>query len=67
MRYNMTKSLSLLPLVLARLLPMNESSTDEYERRHIEARQLVDRTIAFEMLKDIPGLFAVHGKRKRED
>ena len=61
------KNLSLLPLVLARLLPMNESSTDEYERRHIEARQLVDRTIAFEMLKDIPGLFAVHGKRKRED
>ena len=58
---------SLLPFVLAKLLSLDDTPTDENERQKIEARQLVDRTIAFEMLKDIPALFAVYGKQKRED
>ena len=61
------QNLSLLPLSLARLLLSGDTPGDDMERREIEARLLVDRTIAFEILKDIPALFAVCGKRKRED
>ena len=53
------ENLNLLPLVLAKLLPSDDTPADENERRKIEARQLVDRTIAYEVLKDIPVLFAV--------
>ena len=61
------ENLSLLPLVLAKLLPSGDRPADDEERQKMEAHQLVDRTIAFELLKDIPALFAVCGKRKRED
>ena len=53
------ENLSLLPLALARLLPLDDRPTDDEERRIIEARQLVGRTIVFEMLQDIPALFTV--------
>ena len=53
------ENLNLLPLVLTKLLPSDDTPADENERRKIEARQLVDRTIAYEVLKDIPVLFAV--------
>ena len=61
------ENLNMLPLVFARLLLSDDRPEDDEERQKIDARQLVDRTIAFEMLKDIPVLFAVCGKRKRED
>ena len=61
------ENLSLLPLVLARLLSLDDRPAEDEERSEIEARQLVDLTIAFEMLQDIPALFAVCGKRKREE
>ena len=61
------ENLSLLPLVLARLLSSEDRPTNEKERSEIEASLLVGRTIVFEMLKDIPALFAVYGKRKRDD
>ena len=61
------ENLSLLPLVLAKLLPSEDRPTNEKERSEIEASLLVGRTIVFEMLKDIPALFAVYGKRKRDD
>ena len=61
------ENLNVLPLVLARLLPSEDRPTNEQERSEIEARLLVGRTFVFEILKDIPALFAVCGKRKRED
>ena len=61
------ENLNVLPLVLARLLPSEDRPTNEQERSDIEARLSVGRTIVFEILKDIPALFAVYGKRKRED
>ena len=61
------ENLSLLPLVFARLLSLDDRPADYRERRKIEARQLVDRTIAFEMLKDIPALFAIYREQKREE
>ena len=61
------ENLNLLPLVLAKLLPSDDTPADDEKRGEIEARQLVGRTIVFEMLKDIPALFAVYRKRKRED
>ena len=60
--FRKAENLSLLPLVLARLLLLDDRPADYRERRKIEASQLVDRTIAFEMLKDIPALFAIYGK-----
>ena len=56
------ENLSLLPSVLARLLSLDDRPADDEERKKIEARQLVDQTIAFEMMKDIAALFAVYGK-----
>ena len=61
------ENLSLLPSTLARLLSLDDRPADDEECQKIEARQLVDRTIAYEMLKDIPALFAIYGKQKRED
>ena len=61
------KNMSLLPLVLARLLSSDGRSADDEERSEIEARLSVGRTFVFEILKDIPALFGVCGKRKRED
>ena len=61
------ENLSLLPLVLSRLLSSDERPTDENERREIEARQLVDRTVAFEILREIPALFAVYGNQNGEE
>ena len=61
------ENLSLLPLVLARLLLSDDRPAHNKKRRKIKARQLVDRTLAFETLKDSPVLFAIYGKRKRED
>ena len=61
------ENLSVLPLVLARLLQSDGTPKDDEERSEMEARLLVDRTIAFEMLKNVPVLFAVHGKRKRKE
>ena len=61
------ENLILLPLVLARLLSPDDTHEDDEERSDIEARLSVGRTIVFEILKDIPALFAVYGKRKRED
>ena len=61
------ETLSLLPLVLTRLLPSDDTPEDDIECQKIKARQLVDRTISFEILKDMPALFAIYGKRKRED
>ena len=53
------ENLSLLPMALARLLPSDDTPEDDNERQKIKARQLVDRTLAFETLKDTPALFAV--------
>ena len=61
------ENLSVLPLVLARLLQSDGTPKDDEERSEMEGRLLVDRTVAFERLKDIPALFAVHGKRKRDE
>ena len=61
------ENLSLLPFVLSRLLSSDERPTDENERREIEARQLVDRTVAFEILREIPALFAVYGNQNGEE
>ena len=62
------ENLSLLPLVLAGLLSWDDTPTGYVEEDcEIEARQLVDRTVAYEILKEHPVLFAVSGKRKRED
>ena len=54
-------------MVLTRLLQSDGTPEDDEERSEMEARLLVDRTIAFEMLKNVPVLFAVHGKRKRKE
>ena len=61
------ENLNLLPLVLAGLLSSDGRSADDEEHSEIEARLLVGRTFVFEILKDSPALFAVYGKRKRED
>ena len=53
-------NLSLLPLALARLLSLDGRVTNDDDKDgEIEARQLVDRTIAFQVLRDMPALFAV--------
>ena len=55
----------LLSLVIARLLVDGKATCNE-DNDEMEARQLVDRTIAFELLRDQPELFVRCAKRKRE-
>ena len=54
------KNVVLLPMVFARLLLPDETQPDEKKHYRIESRQLVDRTIAFEMMRDSPEVFSVN-------
>ena len=64
-RFRTDSTQHLVPLVLSKLLTEECSPADD--RHEVEARQMVDRSLAFELMKDLPVLFAAHGKRKRDD
>ena len=52
-------NIQLMALILSRLLG-DSVETEGKTQKEIESRGLVDRSVAFELLKDIPALF-VHG------
>ena len=58
-------NMSALPLVLSRLLT-DDKAADGDDHSKMEACRLVDRSLAFELLKDVPELFTSAGHSKRQ-